>query len=75
MTVVPDIVDVFVGTPLGTSDQCSVSCGHRVEQSEPEYNIRSTTDLLVLDLYSLQDHGEISYGETNHTLRNEQPDW
>ena len=25
MTDVPDIVDVFVGTPLGTSDNCFVS--------------------------------------------------
>ena len=41
MTDVPDIVDVFVGTPLGTSDHCVVSCVVRVEQSVPEYNIRS----------------------------------
>ena len=37
----PDIVDVFVGTPLGTSDHCFVSCVFRVEQSVPEYNVRS----------------------------------
>ena len=42
---VPHIVDVFVGTPLGTSDHCSVSCVLRVEQSVPEYNIRSTVFL------------------------------
>ena len=42
MTDVPDIVDVSVGTPLGTSDHCFVSCVLRVEQSVLEYNIRST---------------------------------
>ena len=43
MTDVPDIVlDVFVGTPLGTSDHCFVSCVHQIEQSVQEYNIRST---------------------------------
>ena len=42
MTDVPDIVDVVVGTPLGTSDHCFVSCVLRVEQSVPEYNARST---------------------------------
>ena len=35
----PDIVVVFVGTPLGTSDHCFVSCLLRVEQSVPEYNV------------------------------------
>ena len=35
---VPDIVDVVVGTPVGTSYHCFVSCGLRVEQSVPEYN-------------------------------------
>ena len=35
MTDVPDIVDVIVGTPLGTSDHCSVSCLLFVEQSVP----------------------------------------
>ena len=39
MTDVPDIVDVVVGTPLGTSDHCFVL---RVEKSVPEYNVRST---------------------------------
>ena len=39
MTDVPDIVDVVVGTPLGTSDHCLVSCLLRVEQSV----YRSTT--------------------------------
>ena len=36
MTDVPDIVDVFFGTPLGTSDHCFVSCVLRVEQSVQE---------------------------------------
>ena len=45
MTDVPDIVDVFVGTPLSTSDHCFVSCVLRVEQSVPLYNIRSTVFL------------------------------
>ena len=35
MTDVPDVVDVFVGTTLGTSDLCFVSCVLRVEQSVP----------------------------------------
>ena len=42
MTDVPDRVDVVVSTPLGTSDHCFVSCALRVEQSVPEYNIRSS---------------------------------
>ena len=42
MTDVPDRVDVFVGTPLGTSDHCFICRVLRVEQSVPEYNIRST---------------------------------
>ena len=40
MTDVPNIVDVVVGTPLGSSDHCFVSCVLRVEQSVPEYNVR-----------------------------------
>ena len=36
MTDVPEIVDVVVGTPLGTSDHCFVSCVVRVEQYVPE---------------------------------------
>ena len=40
MMDVPDIVDAFVGTPLGTSDRCFVSCVLRVEQSVPEYNLK-----------------------------------
>ena len=31
VTDVPDIVDVIVGTPLGTSDHCFVSCVLRAE--------------------------------------------
>ena len=42
MTDVTDVVDVFVGNPLGTSDDCIVSCVLRVEQSVPKYNIRCT---------------------------------
>ena len=45
ITDVPNIVDVFVGTPLETSDHCFVSCVLRVEQSVSEYNIRSTVFL------------------------------
>ena len=45
MTDVPDIVDVFVGTPLGTSDHCFVSCLLRLEKYVPEYNVRSTVFL------------------------------
>ena len=42
MTDFPDIVDVVVGTILGTSDQCFVSCVLPVEQSVPEYDVRCT---------------------------------
>ena len=45
MTDAPDIVDVVIGTPLGTSDHCFVSCVPRVEQSVPEYNVKSTVFL------------------------------
>ena len=45
MTDVPDIVNVVVGTPLGTSDRCFVSCVLCVEQSVPEYNVRTTVFL------------------------------
>ena len=45
MTNARDIVDVFVGTPLGTSDHCFVSCVLRVEQSVQEENVRSTAFL------------------------------
>ena len=44
-TNAPDLVDVVVGTPLGTSDHCFFSCVLRVEQSEPEFNVRSTVFL------------------------------
>ena len=46
MTDVPDIVDVVIGIPLGTSDH-SLLCQLllRVEQSVPEYNVRSTVFL------------------------------
>ena len=42
ITDVPNIVDAFVGIPLGTSDHCFVCCVLQVAQSVPEYNIRST---------------------------------
>ena len=45
MTDVPDLGDFVVGTPLGTSDHYFVSCVLRVEQSVPEYNVRSTVFL------------------------------
>ena len=45
ITDVPNIVDVVVGTPQGTSDHCFVSCELRVEKSVPEYNVRSTVFL------------------------------
>ena len=45
ITDVPDIVDVVVGIPLGTSDHCFVSCVLRFELSVPEYNVRSTVFL------------------------------
>ena len=45
MTDVLDIVDVVVGTPLGTSEHCFVSCVIRVDQSVPKYNVRSTVFL------------------------------
>ena len=46
MTDAPTIVDLFVGTPLGTCDYCFVSCVLPVEQYVPEYNIRSTVFLM-----------------------------
>ena len=42
MTDAEDIVDVFVGSPPESCDHCSVSCVLRVQQSVPEYNVRST---------------------------------
>ena len=45
MTDAPDIVDVFVGIPLGTSDHCFVSCVLLVELSVPEYDVRRTVFL------------------------------
>ena len=41
ITNVPDIVVVVVGTPLGTSNHCFVSCVLHVEQYVPKYNVRS----------------------------------
>ena len=45
MAEVPHIVYVFVGTTRGTLDHCHVSCFPRIEQSVPEYNVRSTVFL------------------------------
>ena len=45
MTDVRDIVDVVVCTLLGTSDRCFVSCVLRVEQSVPDFNVRSAVFL------------------------------
>ena len=45
MTDLPVIVDEGVGTPLGISDHCFVSCFLRVEQSVLEYNVKSTVFL------------------------------
>ena len=42
MTDAIDIVNVFVGTPLGNSDQCFASCVFRIQQSLSENNVRST---------------------------------
>ena len=42
ITNVSDIVGVVVCTPLGTPDHCFDCCVFRVEQSVPEYNVRST---------------------------------
>ena len=46
MADVPGIVEVVVCTLLGTSYHCFVSCVLRVEQSVPEYNVRSTVFLM-----------------------------
>ena len=45
MTDVPDMVDLVVGTPLGTSDRCFVSYVLRVEHSVSKHNVRSTVFL------------------------------
>ena len=45
MTDVPGIVDVVDRTPLGTSYHCFGSWVICVEQSVPEYNVRSTVFL------------------------------
>ena len=42
ITDAPDIVDVFAGAPLGTSEHSFVNCMPQVEHSIPEYNVRST---------------------------------
>ena len=45
MTDIHGMVEVFVGTILGSSDHCFVSCVLRVEQSVPKYNVRSNVFL------------------------------
>ena len=45
MNDVLNIVDVVVGTPLGTSDHCCVSRGLHGKQSVPEYMCRSSVFL------------------------------
>ena len=45
MTDVPDILDLFIGTSLGTLDHCFVSCELCVKEYVPEYNVRSTVFL------------------------------
>ena len=45
MAGAPDIVDVLVGTQLGTSEHCFVCCELHVGQSVPEYNVRCTVIL------------------------------
>ena len=42
MTDVPDIVNVSVGTPIGTSDHCFLSARVKVSQSVPAYDVRRT---------------------------------
>ena len=42
MIDVPAIVDVVIGSPLGTSDHCFLCNVLRVEESVLEYNVRST---------------------------------
>ena len=43
MTDAPDVVDVSLGTPLGTSDHCFVNCELLVEQVIAEHNISSSS--------------------------------
>ena len=45
MTDAPDVVDVTLGSPLGTSDHCFVNCELLVEQVIPEHNIRRVVHL------------------------------
>ena len=45
MTAAPDVVDVSLGTPLGTSDHCFVNCELLVEQVIPQHNIRRVVHL------------------------------
>ena len=59
MTDVPDIVDVVVGTPLGTSDHCIVSCVLLVEQYVPQYSVRSMVFLKHHSNWVLEHHFEV----------------
>ena len=45
MTDAPDFVDVSLGTPLGTSDNCFVNCDLLIEQVITEHNIRHVVHL------------------------------
>lgn len=45
ITEVPDVVDVSVGTPLGTSDHCCLNLHVTVNQSLPSYDVRRTVFL------------------------------
>ena len=45
MTDSPDVVDVSLGAPLGTSDDCFVNCELLVEKVIPEHNIRCVVHL------------------------------
>ena len=61
-TDAPAIVDVFVGTRLGTSHHGFVSCVLRVEQSVPEYNAKSTVFLKHHTMYQLGQCPQCSQG-------------
>ena len=45
MTDAPDVVDVLLGTSLGTSDHCFVNSELLVEQAIPEHNNRRVVHL------------------------------
>ena len=45
MTDAPDVVDVSLGSPLGTSDHCFVNCELLVEQVIAVHDIRRVVHL------------------------------